>query len=94
MGGYGNRDGYRGIVNTESNMRGSGAVAIAMKFYDLTTGTTTYRDSDAYRDVASWIDSMKAERGYYGYQTEYDGKRKGQGSPAQYIPCWWIFGEF
>ena len=94
LGGYGHRDSYRGIVNTEANMRGSGALAIAMKFYDLTTGTTTYRDSDAYRDVTSWIDSMKAERGYYEYQTEHDGKRKGRGSPAQYIPCRWIFGQF
>ncbi len=75
-------------------MRGSGAVAIGMKFYDLTTGTTTYRDSEASRDVASWIDSMKAERGYYEYQTQHDMERKGQGSPGQYTPCWWIFGEF
>jgi len=94
IGGYGHRDSYRGIVNTEANIRGSGAIAIAMKFHDLTTGTRTYRDSEAYREVAAWIDSMKAERGYYGYQTEYDGQRKGRGSPAQCIPCWWIFGEF
>ena len=94
VGGYGHRDGHRGIVNTEANIRGSGAVAIGMKFYDLTTGTRTYRDSDAYRDVAAWLDSMKAERGYYGYQTQSDKARKGRGSPAQIIPCWWIFGQF
>ena len=93
-GGYGHRDSYRGIVNTEANIRGSGAAAIAMKAYDLITGSNTYRDSNAYKDVASWIDSMKAENGYYEYQTQQDGKRKGRGSPAQYIPCWWIFGDF
>lgn len=91
-GGYGHRDSYRGIVNTEANVRGSGAVAIAMRFYDLTTETRIYSDSDAYREVTSWMDSMNASRGYYEYQTQHDLKRKGRGSPGQYIPCWWIFG--
>lgn len=91
-GGYGHRDGVRGIVASEANCRGSGAVALGMKLYDLTTNTRTYRDSEEYRDVAGWIDSMKAEHGYFGYQTQHDMKRKGRGSPAQFIPCWWIFG--
>ena len=91
-GGYGHRDGVRGIVNTEANCRGTCAVAMGMKLYDLTTGTHTYRDSKEYREIAGWIDSMKDENGYFGYQTEHDMKRRGKGSPAQYIPCWWIFG--
>ena len=91
-GGYGHRDGVRGIVNTEANCRGSGAVALGMKLYDLTTGTRTYRDGKEYREVAGWTNSMKDQRGYFGYQTEHDMNRKGKGSPAQFIPCWWIFG--
>ena len=91
-GGYGHRDGVRGIINTEANCRGAGAVALGMKLYDLKTGTRTYSDSKEYRDVADWIDSMKDNTGYFGYQTEHHMKRRGKGSPAQYIPCWWIFG--
>ena len=49
-GGYGHRDGVRGIVNTEANCRGTGAVALGMKLYDLTTNTRTYRDSREYRE--------------------------------------------
>jgi hypothetical protein len=92
VGGYGHRDGIRGVVTSEAHMRGTGAVARAMKLYDLTTGTRTYHDTEAYQRVSSWIDAMKAVRGYYEFQDVRDGRRKGRGSPAQYIPCQWIFG--
>jgi hypothetical protein len=93
-GGYGHRDSYAGIVTSKANVRGSGAVALVMRLYDLTTGTRTYRDSEVYGDVSWWIDAMKADRGYYGFQTREGLKRLGRGSPAQYIPCFWIFGAF
>jgi hypothetical protein len=92
-GGYGHRDGSRGIVTTEANMRGTGAVAIAARFYDLTTGSDTFCKTKAYREAAEWIDGMKrSEGGYFEYQAEPDLRRRGLGSPGQYIPCWWIFG--
>jgi hypothetical protein len=92
-GGYGHRDGARGIVTSEANMRGSGAVAIAARFYDLATATNSFGTSVAYLDMAAWIDGMKAEgSGYREYQQDSDGQRRGLGSPGQYIPCWWIFG--
>ncbi len=91
-GGYGHRDGSRGIVKTEANCRGTTSVAIAMKRYDLTTKTSTYRESREYHDAAAWIDSMKDEHGYFEYQQESDMKPLGKGSPGQFLPCWWIFG--
>jgi hypothetical protein len=92
-GAYGHRDSQRGIVTSEANCRGSGAVAISMRYYDLATGTMTYRQTAAYHEVAAWFDAMKAEHGFYEYLTRHDGQRKGQGSSAQYIPCWWILGD-
>jgi hypothetical protein len=93
-GGYGHRDSYRGIVTSEANIRGSGAVALVMRLYDLVTGSRTYRDTEPYADVSWWIDSMKAEHGYYEFQVQEGMKRLGRGSPAQYTPCFWIFGAF
>ena len=92
-GGYGHRDGSRGIITTEANIRGTGAIAVASRFYDLATGSDTFCSTAAYRETAEWIDGMKnSEGGYFEYQQEDDLKRRGLGSPGQYIPCWWIFG--
>lgn len=93
-GGYGHHDGARGIVADEAHMRSNAGLAIAMRRYDIETGTRTYQDSDLYADVAGWIDGMKAENddGYYEYQTA-DGRRRGKGAGGQYLPCFWIFGR-
>ena len=92
-GGYGHRDGCRGIVTSEANIRGTGAIAVASRFYDLATGSDTFCRTAAYREAAEWIDGMqKSGGGYFEYQQEHDLQRRGLGSPGQYIPCWWIFG--
>ena len=92
-GGYGHRDGCRGIVTTEANIRGTGAIAVASRFYDLATGTDTFCHTEAYGEAAAWIDGMKKPGGgYFEYQPEGDLKPRGLGSPGQFIPCWWIFG--
>ena len=92
-GGYGHCDGSRGIVTSEANIRGTGAVVVASRFYDLATGSNTFCGKDVYCEAAEWIDGMKNPGGgYFEYQQEDDLKRKGLGSPGQYIPCWWIFG--
>lgn len=78
----------------EANVRGATALATAMKLFDLTTESTTFSSSSEYAKICAWIDGMKAEHGFYEYQSNSDHSRHAQGSPAQYIPCWWIFGQF
>ena len=92
-GGYGHRDGTRGIVTTEANIRGTGAVLVASRFYDRITETTTFCSSDRYYEAVTWLDSMKRDGGgFFEYQREDDLTCRGLGSPGHFIPCWWIFG--
>lgn len=92
-GGYGHRDGLRGIVTTEVHLRSCAGIAISMKQYDLATGTNIYRNSERYKEIESWIDKMKGEGFFYEFEDCTDGKRIGYGSPGQYLPCWWILGK-
>ncbi|MDH5765600.1 MAG: hypothetical protein OEZ38_06235 [Gammaproteobacteria bacterium] len=92
-GGYGHRDGSRGIVTDELHMRSGIGLAYAMKSYDLNTNTNIYRQSKWYENLCLWIDSMKADDGaYYEYQIEADSKRYGKGSAGQYLAVLWILG--
>lgn len=92
-GAYGHRDGLRGIVKDEAHMRSSIGIAIAMKFYDIYTNTRTYRDTQAYKDIESWIQSMRGDGFYYEFEKLPGGTRLGYGSPGQYLPVWWILGK-
>ena len=83
----------RGLVNTEANIRGTGALALLLKSQDLLTGRRSYTRRSEYHDMAKWIDSMRdVDGGYYEFQKASDGKRRGKGSAGQAIPCFWIFG--
>ena len=92
-GAYGHRDGLRGIVKDEGHMRSSAGIAIAMKLYDISTNTRTYRDTKEYQDIADWIQSMKGDGFYYEYEKINENKKIGKGSPGQYLPVWWILGK-
>lgn len=92
-GGYGHHDGSRGIVTDEAHMRSACGVAIAMKQYDLVTGSDTYRSTEPYRHVAEWIDGMKSDgKCYYEYESLPERRSIGLGTNGQYLPCWWILG--
>ncbi|MEZ4938050.1 MAG: hypothetical protein R2799_10715 [Crocinitomicaceae bacterium] len=93
-GGYGHHDGLRGIVTDEAHTRSGAGIIIGMKFFDLYTGTNTYRQTQEYKDLSNWIDSMRANDLYYEYETIPAGEKIGHGSPGQYLPIWWIFGGF
>lgn len=92
-GGYGHRDGLRGIVVDEAHMRSSAGIAIAMKLYDLKTNSRTYRDTQAYKKISKWIQSMRGEGFYYEYESVNSNGKIGKGSPGQYLPIWWILGK-
>ena len=92
-GGYGHRDGVRGIVTDELHMRSGIGLAYALKAYDINTGNDHYMSTKWYRELCAWIDSMKADDGsYYEYETALDRKKYGKGSAGQYLPVLWILG--
>jgi len=92
-GAYGHHDGVRGIVTNEAHIRNSCGVALAMKTYDRVMDTNVYTSTERYSEISSFIDSMKAEKGYYEYLKADLGEKRGKGSAGQFIPCWWIFGK-
>lgn len=92
-GAYGHHDGVRGIVTSEAHLRNSCGVALAMKTYDRVMNTEIYVPTERYREISSFIDSMKAEKGFYEYMKIDEQKKLGQGSPGQFISSWWIFGK-
>ena len=76
-------------VNNRANM----AVAIMMKYYDLAAGEEVYTNTPLYAYLSEWIDGMRAPGGsYFECQDIATGRKYGQGSPAHYIPLWWILG--
>ena len=76
-------------VNNRANI----AVAILMKHFDLAAEETVYTKTSLYSYLSNWIDNMKAPGGSYFECKDIKTNRKfGQGSPAHYIPLWWILG--
>ena len=75
-------------------IRGNGAVAISMRVIDLACGEARYTATPLYAHLSEWLDGMRAPMGgYYGCQDRpTDRKCCGQGTPAQFIPLWWILG--
>ena len=75
------------------NTRGNTAVAILMKLFDVAVGEDVYTTTPEYAYLCEWIDGMRAPNGgYYEAQDVVTGRRYSQGSPAHFIPLWWIFG--
>jgi hypothetical protein len=92
-GAFGHRDGLRGIVTDEGHIRSAIGITIAMKFYDLKTGTRTYRDTQIYQETSDWIQKMRGDGFYYEFELIDGSQRLGYGSPGQYLPIWWILGK-
>ena len=92
LGGYGHRDGLRGIVTDELHMRSAIGLAYAMKAYDYFSKDDYFTKTYKYKNIVSWIDSMKDDEGYYEFQDSKDGTKYGKGSPGQYLPVHWILG--
>jgi len=92
IGGYGHRDGLRGIVTDELHMRSAIGLVYAMKAYDYFSKDSYFTITNSYKNIVSWVDSMKDDEGYYEFQDSKDGHKYGKGSPGQYLPLLWILG--
>ncbi len=76
-------------VNNRANI----AVAIMMKHYDMAAGEEVYTNTPLYAYLREWIDGMRSPGGsYFECKDIATGRKYGQGSPAHYIPLWWILG--
>ncbi|MFC1451844.1 hypothetical protein ACFLSJ_00700 [Verrucomicrobiota bacterium] len=88
-------DSFRHIKSTDDhiNTRGNTAVALTFRMLDLALGTTEYTRRPLYAHLSQWIDSMRnPEGGYFECQDLKAGQKWGQGSPAHFLPLWWILG--
>ena len=88
-------DDFRHNASTSDhvNSRANIAVAIMMKHYDLAAGEQVYTSTPLYEYLSAWIDGMRSPGGsYFECLDITTGRRYGQGSPAHYIPLWWILG--
>ena len=69
------------------------AMAVMMKHYDLAACEKVYTNIPLYSYLSEWIDDMRAPGGsYFECKDITTGLKYGQGSPAHYIPLWWILG--
>ncbi len=90
-----NRNDFRHNASTSNhvNCRANIAVAIMMKHYDLAAGEQVYTSTPLYEYLSEWIDGMCSPGGsYFECRDIESGRKYGQGSPAHYIPLWWILG--
>ena len=88
---------FRHIKSTDDhiNTRGNTAVALTFRMLDLARGTTDYTSRLLYEYLSQWIDSMRnPDGGYFECQDLKTGQKWGQGSPANFLPLWWILGGF
>lgn len=91
----GRPDHFRHIRQTDDhiNTRGNTAVALTFRMLDLALGTTEYTSRPLYAHLSQWIDSMRnPDGGYFECQDLKTGRKWGQGSPAHFIPLWWLLG--
>ena len=77
------------------DIRANGALATAMRMFDLAAGEQVYTGTDLYRHLAGWMDAMRdADGSCYGCRHLGTGRRFCLGSPPHYIQLWWILGGF
>ncbi len=75
------------------NVRANGAVAVLLRSFDRAAGQDVYTETPLYLYLSDWMDGMRSrDGGYFECRAVDSGDRFGKGSPAQYVPLWWILG--
>ena len=77
-----------------ADIRSNVYLVLTMKLLDLITGQTAYRKTSRYKDVVSWLESMRDRQGFLEYQDCHDGTRGSHASPAQFLVCFWVCGTY
>ena len=88
-----NRHDFRHTNDAEINIRGNGALAYALRLYDLAAGEEVYTNTPLYKHLSSWMDSMRRpDGGCYSFQSIANGKRYALGTLAHTLQLWWLLG--
>jgi hypothetical protein len=93
-GAFGHRDGLRGICLDEGHLRNAIGAALALSFYDKYIEPDKFTTTSMYSEVTSWIQSMYEEGKYFEFIDFESGEKRGVGSPGQFLPIFWILGQF
>lgn len=93
-GAFGHYDGLRGFCLTEGHLRNSVGAALIMKIYDNCVAEGSYMQTQLYKEVSDWIQGMYHDGKYFEYVDLADDVKRGVGSGGQYLPIFWILGEF
>lgn len=93
-GALGHYDGLRGFCLEEGHLRNSVGAALVMDIYDTYVEGGNYTQTQMYADLTNWIQGMYADSKYYEYVDLTNGEKRGVGSGGQYLPIFWILGEF
>ena len=77
-----------------ADIRSNVYLLLAMKLMDVVTGTTQYRQTQRYSDLAAWLEGMRDEQGFLEYENCADGTRGSHASPAQFLVSYWVAGTY
>lgn len=77
-----------------ADIRSNAYLLLAMKLMDIVTGTTEYRQTQRYMDLATWLEGMRDEQGFLEYENCADGTRGSHASPAQFLVSFWVAGTY
>ena len=82
-------------LSAHVDVRANGALATAMRMFDLAAGEQVYTGTGPYRYLAGWMDGMRDPDGAcYGCRDVGTGRRFCLGSPPHYLQLWWMLGGF
>ena len=96
-GGYGMATGSGQKWGRYADVRGTVPLMIAMKAYDMATGSHTFTKRPSYQRMLGWLDrnrlaAQAAGRPFFEIQRE-DGSWFGSGTPV-YLTVWWALTRF
>lgn len=96
-GGYGMTTGSGQQWGRYADIRGTVPLMIAMKAYDVVTGSQTFTSRPSYERMKGWLErnrvaAQAAGRPFFEIQRE-DGSWFGSGTPV-YLTTWWALGRF
>jgi len=75
------------------NCRANTAMAYLMRLADHVAQDDHFTRTATYAHFASWADGMRDTDGsFFEVREPYNDERRWKGSPAQYIPLWWLLG--
>ena len=77
-----------------ADIRSNVYLLLTMKLLDAITDSPMYLNTPRYTKVASWLETMRDNQGFFEYQNCSDGSRGSHASPAQFLIAFWVVGTY